>query len=300
MADPAVRKGAALQSMGLAKEESQFRLYARRFIRNRTAMIGVAILTTFILLAVFAPVVARENWDFLDLMATKKPPSGEHWFGTDIFGRDVFSRIVWGARISLAIGFVAAAVSVIIGAIWGAVAGYYAGSWLDVTMMRIAEAIDSIPVLILLVVVSSLITRSIWTVMLIIGITSWPGLAFLVRGQFLSLRERDFVQAAKALGAPDPRIIFRHVLPNVLAVIVVSATLRIGNAIIFESSLNFLGYGAPPPYPTWGEMLATGRDALREAPWIATVPGIFITLTVLAFNFVGDGLRDAIDPKMKR
>ncbi|HLN64121.1 MAG TPA: ABC transporter permease [Symbiobacteriaceae bacterium] len=288
-----------LQKEGLLKEESRAAMIWRRFVRSRSALLGLVLLSILAMMAIFAPYIAKEKWDFLDILAKNQRPSAEHWFGTDQYGRDVFSRIVWGARVSLSVGFVAASVAVIIGATWGAVAGYYAGSWLDVTMMRIAEAIDSIPTLILLVVISSVISRGVFTVMMVIGLTSWPSLAFLVRSQFLSLRERDFVQAAKALGSDDRRIIFRHILPNVIAIIIVNATLRIGNAILAETALSFLGYGPPPPYPTWGEMLATGRGTLRNAPWTATIPGLFITATVLSFNFVGDGLRDALDPKMK-
>jgi peptide/nickel transport system permease protein len=288
-----------LQKQGLMKEEPQWLVIWKRFSRSKTALFGLAVLIILGLLAIFAPLIASEPWNYLDQLQKNRPPSAEHWFGTDMFGRDVFSRIVWGARISLSVGFVAAGVAVLVGAAWGAVAGFYAGSWLDVTMMRIAEAISSVPLLILLVVISSIVSRSVYTVMLIIGLTSWPGLAFLVRSQFLSLRERDFVQAARALGAADKRIIFRHVLPNVIAIIIVNATIRIGNAILAESALNFIGYGAPPPFPTWGEMLSTGRATLRTAWWTSTIPGLFITMTVLSFNFVGDGLRDALDPKMK-
>lgn len=281
-------------------EENRWLVLWRRFRRNKTAMFGLAVLVILGFVALMAPAIAPEKWDYLDLLSKNLPPSSKHWLGTDQYGRDLFSRIVWGARISLKVGFVAAGVAVVIGATWGAVAGFYGGSWLDVSMMRIAEAIDSIPLLILLVVLSSVISRSVNTEILAIGLTAWPGLAFLVRGQVLSVRERDFVQAAKALGAGDGRIIFRHVLPNVVAVIIVSATLRIGNAILAEAALNFLGFGAPPPFPTWGEALATGRVVLRVAPWVTFFPGVFITMTVLAFNYVGDGLRDALDPKMKR
>ncbi|HYF90967.1 MAG TPA: ABC transporter permease [Symbiobacteriaceae bacterium] len=301
MAAPArPRRPADLQNQNLGREEKQYVAIWRRFRRSRSAVFGLILLAILATLAIFAPQIAPQKWDFFDTSLKNLPPSPEHWFGTDQYGRDVFSRIIWGARISLSVGFVAAGVAVLIGATWGAVAGFYAGSWLDVTMMRIAEAIDNIPTLTLLVVVSSIISRSVYTVMVVIGITSWPGLAFLVRAQFLSLRERDFVQAAQALGAPDMRIIFKHVLPNAVAIIIVNATLRIGNAILAETALNFLGFGAPPPYPTWGEMLSSGRNFLRVAPWVTTVPGIFITMTVLSFNFVGDGLRDALDPKMKR
>lgn len=293
-------QNADLGEHGLGREEKQYKAVWRRFRRSKSAVFGLLLLICLGIVAIFAPQIAPQKWDFFDTSLKNLPPSPEHWFGTDQYGRDVLSRIVWGARISLSVGFVAASVAVLIGASWGAIAGFYAGSWLDVTMMRVAEAIENIPTLTLLVVVSSIISRSVYTVMLIIGLTSWPGLAFLVRAQFLSLRERDFVQAARALGAPDLRIIFRHVLPNVVAIVIVNATLRIGNAILAETALNFLGFGAPPPFPTWGEMMSSGRNFLRVAPWVTTIPGVFITLTVLSFNFVGDGLRDALDPKMKR
>ncbi|HYG58421.1 MAG TPA: ABC transporter permease [Symbiobacteriaceae bacterium] len=283
----------------MGKEETMARMIWRRFKRRKTAVFGLVVLTVMALAAILAPVVAPQHWSFFDTAFKNLPPSAEHWFGTDQYGRDVFSRIIWGAQVSMKVGFLAAGVAVLIGSVWGSIAGYYAGTWLDISMMRVAEAISSIPLLILLVVVSSIVSRSVMTVMLVIGITSWPSLAFLVRAQFLSFRERDFVTAAIALGAVDSRIIFRHILPNVAAIIIVNATLRIGNAILAETALNFLGYGAPPPFPTWGEMLATGRQVLRQAWWVTTFPGLFITLTVMAFNFVGDGLRDALDPKMK-
>lgn len=285
---------------GLAQEEARWRVIWRRFKKSKTALFGIFILVILVSAAILAPWIAKEPWTHLDLANKGQPMSAEHWFGTDQFGRDLFSRIVWGARLSLMIGFFAAFVAVAIGVTYGAVAGYYGGTWLDVTMMRVAEAIESIPVLILLVVVSAIISRSVYTVIWVIGLTSWPSLAFLVRGQFLSLRQWDFVQAATALGADDRRIIFRHILPNVAALVIVNATLRIGSAILYESSLNFLGFGAPPPFPTWGEAMATGRSIIRTAPHVTAIPGIFITLTILAFNFVGDGLRDALDPKMKR
>lgn len=290
-----------LQHQGLAREQHGLAVFWRRYRRSWTAVAGLVILVALGLMALFAPILAPEPWDHLDLVNKNQPPSEQHWMGTDQFGRDVFSRIIWGSRTSLSIGFVAMAVSVVIGSIWGAIAGFYGGSWLDITMMRVAEAIDLIPLLFLLLVVAAIIPRSgIYTTMFIIGATSWPSLAFLVRGQFLSLREWDFAQASRALGASDARIIFRHILPNVVAIIIVSATLRIGNAILAEAALGYLGYGAPPPTPSWGEAIAAGRNFLRTAPWVATWPGIFITVTVLAFNFFGDGLRDALDPKLKR
>lgn len=292
--------GAQLLEHGLSLvEEGQWRSFWRRFSKNRAAKFGLLILLLLAVCSVFAPVIAPEKWNHLDLLAKNRPPSAEHWLGTDQYGRDVFSRIVWGSRISLTVGFVAAGVSITIGAAYGAIAGYYAGSWLDVTMMRIAEAIDSIPILILLIVISSVVSRSIYTVMLVIGLTSWPSAASLVRGQYLSLRQRDYVVAAQALGATDRRIIFKHIMPQVVALLLVSASFRIAGAILFESTLSFLGFGAPPPFPTWGEALATGRQVLRQAPWVTMWPGIMITITVLAFRFVGDGARDAWDPQMK-
>lgn len=290
-----------LQNQGLAKEETGLAAFWRRFRRSRTALFGLAVLGILVLTAIFAPYLAKEPIDYLDLANKNLPPSQLNPMGTDQFGRDVLSRLIWGSRTSLSIGFLAMAVAVAIGTIWGAVAGFYGGSWLDITMMRIAEAVDLIPLLFLLLVVAAVVPRTgIYTTMFIIGATSWPRLAFLVRGQILSLREWDFAQASRALGASDARIIFRHILPNVVAIIIVSATLRIGSAILAEAALGYLGYGAPPPTPSWGEAISAGRNFLRTAPWVATWPGILITMTVLAFNFVGDGLRDALDPKLKR
>lgn len=282
-----------------SREEGQFRIFVRRFKKNRMAVLGFFILSILAVMALLAPIIAPEPWDYLNFPTKNLPPSAAHWLGTDQYGRDVFSRLVWGSRISLTVGFVAASISITIGAAYGALAGYRAGSWLDVTLMRVAEAIDSIPLLLLLIVVSSLISRSIYTVMMVIGFTSWPAAARLVRGQFLTLRERDYVQAAQAMGASEARIIFKHILPQVFALLLVSASFRIAGAILFESTLSFLGYGPPPPYPTWGEMLASGRNVLRNAPWVTFYPGVFITVTVLAFRFVGDGARDAWDPKQR-
>jgi len=273
----------------------------RRFRRSGTAVVGLAFLLLLVLMAVLAPLLTREKVDFIDLANKNQAPSAQHWMGTDQYGRDVRDRIIWGSRTSLAIGFTAAGVAVLIGSAWGAVAGYYGGTWIDISMMRFAEAIDLIPLLFLLLVVAALVPRTgILTEMFIIGATSWPGLAFLVRGQFLSLREMDYAQASRAVGAKDFRIIFRHILPNVVAIIIVSATLRVGNAILADAALGYLGYGAPPPTPSWGDAISVGRAFLITAPWVSTWPGVFITLTVLAFNFFGDGLRDALDPRLRR
>jgi peptide/nickel transport system permease protein len=206
--------------------------------------------------------------------------------------------MVWGARISLAVGFVAAGISVFLGTFIGAISGYY-GGWIDNVMMRFTEVIMAFPTFFLLLTVVSILNRNIFNIMLVIGITSWPSLARMVRGQILSLREQEFTEAARALGASDSRIIFRHILPNSMAPIIVAATLRIGGAILSESSLSFLGLGVPEPYPSWGSILNAGQTYLLRAPWITTAAGLMIFVTVLAFNYVGDGLRDALDPKLK-
>jgi peptide/nickel transport system permease protein len=300
MAIPQQKAEAEEESILAKQEEGQLRAIAKRFFRNKAAVIGVTILVILYTIAIFAPQLAPQPLDFLDVAQRKIPPSPGHWLGTDHLGRDVLSRMIWGSRISLSVGFVAMGMSLVIGTIWGALAGYYGGSWIDIVMMRIAEAIDLIPVYFLLITVVSVIRPNIFNIMMIIGLTSWPGLAQIVRGQFLSLRERDYTQASRALGAKDARLIFRHILPNAAAPIIVSATLRIGGAILTESGLSFLGLGTQPPQVSWGQMLSLGRAYLRDTPWVAMYPGLAILITVLAFNFVGDGLRDALDPKMKR
>ncbi|HYF95389.1 MAG TPA: ABC transporter permease [Symbiobacteriaceae bacterium] len=289
------------RSLTSRNSENQLRTICRRFFRNKAAVVGLGILLVLYLVAVFAPLLAPYPLDFLDVSLGKLPPgTSGHWLGTDHLGRDVLSRIIWGSRISLSVGFISMFMSVGIGAVWGAIAGYYGGTWVDIVMMRIAEAIELIPVYFLLITVVAVFRPSIINIMLIIGFTSWPGLANLVRGQFLSLRERDYTQASRALGAKDSRLIFRHILPNAAAPIIVSATLRIANGIMLESSLSFLGLGTQPPNVSWGQMVSLGRNYLRDIPWTAMYPGLAILITVLCFNFVGDGLRDALDPKMKR
>lgn len=280
------------------KPESYLRMVWRRFKRHKLAIAGLYFLIAMYLVAVFAPFIATQSYRHVDPPNRLKPPSREHLMGTDNIGRDVFSRIVWGSRISLSVGFVAAGVAVTVGTIIGATAGYF-GGWVDDILMRFTEIVMSFPTFFLLLTIIAIVERSIFNIMLVIGFTSWPGLARLVRGQVLSLREQEFVMAARALGASDARIIFRHILPNAMAPIIVSATLRIGGAILSESGLSFLGLGVPEPFPSWGSILNAGRTYLLQAPWIATFPGIFIFLTVLAFNYVGDGLRDALDPRLK-
>lgn len=302
MAAPLKHDATEIQDPTLAqnKDESQLRAIAKRFFRNKAAVVGVSILVILYLVAIFAPQLAPQPLDFLDVTLRKLPPGPGHWFGTDHLGRDVLSRMIWGSRISLTVGFVAMGMAVTIGTVWGAVAGFYGGTWIDIVMMRVAEAIELIPLFFLLITIVSVMGSSIFNIMLIIGLTSWPSMAMIVRGQFLSLRERDYTQASRALGAKDIRLIFKHILPNAAGPIIVSATLRIGSAILSESGLSFLGLGTQPPDVSWGQMLSLGRSYLRDTPWVVMYPGLAILITVLAFNFVGDGLRDALDPKMKR
>ncbi|HYF94603.1 MAG TPA: ABC transporter permease [Symbiobacteriaceae bacterium] len=275
------------------------RAFWRRFCRSRLAHWGLLVLLLLYSVALLAPLLATQPYDAINSGDRFLGPSSTYWLGTDHLGRDIWSRIVWGSRISLTVGFVSAGVAVTVGTWLGALAGYY-GGWIDNTISRLTEVVVSMPQFFLLLALAAVLPRSIWSIMLIIGLTSWPSIARIVRGEVLSLRERDFTEAARALGATDFRIIRRQILPNAVAPIIVSTTLRIGHAILAESGLSFLGLGTPPPFPSWGSIVAGGKDYLREAPWIALGPGLFIFLAVLAFNFVGDGLRDALDPKLKR
>ncbi len=227
-----------------------------------------------------------------------KPPSFQYFLGTDQLGRDVLSRMLHGSRISLSVGFVAVAISIFIGILVGAVAGYY-GRWVDSVLMRFVDIMLCFPTFFLILTVVALLGPSIFNIMLVIGITSWMGTSRFVRAEFLSLRERDFVQAARALGMEDRRIIFRHILPNGLAPVFVTATLDVATAILVEAGLSFLGFGVQPPAPSWGNILTEGRTYIFDAWWLTLFPGFAILLTVLSFNLLGEGLRDALDPRLR-
>ncbi|MEN8374937.1 MAG: ABC transporter permease [Gemmatimonadota bacterium] len=283
------------------KGDSQWAIAARHFRRNGLALGGLALVVLLTLLAVFAPLAAP--YDPIaqdDIVATSfLAPSFAHPLGTDLFGRDVLTRIIYGARISLAIGFLAVAIAVTLGTMLGAVAGYF-GGWVDSAIMRFTDTVLAFPRLILLILIVALFSPSVLLIILVLGFTQWPGTARIVRGEVLSLREREFVQAARALGFGAGRIIARHIVPNVLAPVIVAATLGVGNTIVLEAGLSFLGLGVQPPMPSWGNMVADGRQNLIGAWWVATFPGLTIVLTVLAFNLVGDGLRDALDPRLRQ
>lgn len=269
-----------------------------RFRRNRLALSGLIMVGALFLVSLLAPWLAPYDPNYIDIQAILMPPSSAHWMGTDSLGRDVFSRIIYGARISLKVGFVAVGLATLIGVILGAVAGYY-GGWVDNLLMRLVDLMLCFPTFFLILAVIALLEPSIWNIMVIIGLTSWMGVARLVRAEFLSLKEREFIQAARALGARDSRIIFRHLLPNALAPVMVSATLGVAGAILTESALSFLGLGVQPPTPSWGNILTAGKDNIEIAWWLSVFPGLAILVTVLSYNLLGEGIREAIDPRLK-
>lgn len=269
----------------------------RMFRLNPLALIGLVIVILLGLVAVLGPLIAPYDPAAQDVRNSLKPPSSEHWFGTDQWGRDILSRVIVGSRVSLSVGVVAVAILISIGTIIGALAGYY--SLLDGPLMRFVDIMLSIPGFFLLLAIVALYGPSLLNTMLVIGLTRWSGTARLVRGQILSLREEQFVEAARSVGVPGWRIITHHLLPNALPVIIVQATLYMSNAILIESSLSYLGLGAQPPTPSWGNILFQGRDFIWQAWWNTVFPGLAIFATVMGFALLGDGLRDALDPRLR-
>jgi peptide/nickel transport system permease protein len=269
----------------------------QRLRRNRMAMAGAAIVLTMFLLALLASMVGRDP-GAIDIAHRLQSPSFAYPLGTDDLGRDVLVRILYGARISLLVGFVAVGIATFIGILLGAMAGYY-GRWIDSLIMRFVDIMLCFPTFFLILAVIAFLKPSIWNIMIIIGLTSWMGVARLVRAEFLSLRERDFVLAAQAIGARDARIIFRHILPNAMSPVLVSATLGVAGAILTESALSFLGIGVQPPTPSWGNMLIAGKQTLGTAWWLSVFPGLAILITVLGYNLLGEGIRDAMDPRIR-
>src|SRR4030043_174858 len=278
--------------------DSQKRTFWHYFRRRRMAVGGLALIVVMFLIAGFASFLAPYDPGKTDVSLKLKPPSFQHYVGTDQLGRDVFSRMLHGSRISLSVGFVAVAISIFIGILLGAVAGYY-GGWVDSILMRFVDTMLCFPSFFLILTIVALMGPQILNIMIVIGITSWMGTARFVRAEFLSLRERDFAQAAKALGVSDRRIIFRHILPNALAPVFVTATLDVATAILVEAGLSFLGFGAQPPAPSWGNILTEGRTYIFDAWWLTIFPGLAILITVLSFNLLGEGLRDALDPRLR-
>ncbi len=271
----------------------------RQFRRNRLAVAGGLVVALLAALALLAPTLAPYDPAAYDVKQILLAPSPAHWFGTDQLGRDVLSRMLFGARISMAVGFISVGIAVLLGTLIGTLAAYYGGR-VDEALMRFVDLMLNFPRFFLLLTLIALLRPSIWVIMAVIGFTGWMGLARLVRGEILSLREREFVQGARALGAPDVRIMFRHILPNALVPVLVSATLGVAAAILTESGLSFLGLGVQPPTPSWGNILIDGKANIEIAWWLSLFPGLAILVTVLAYNLLGEGLRDALDPRLRQ
>ena len=270
----------------------------RRFKRNKLAMVGLGLIIVLVLTAIFAPLIAPYGIAERDSGHFREGPSMKHWFGTDTIGLDVFSRVVYGARVSLRIGITATSIALVIGLLMGATAGFFGGI-LDTLIMRVTDIFLAIPYIVLAVAIASVLGRSENTVILVLGFTGWLGISRIVRSSFLSLRQLEYVEAARALGYSKRRIMFRHILPNALQPIIVYGTIAIGTVILSEAALSFLGVGPVYPTPAWGLMVADAKGVLSVAPHMLFFPGMAIFTTVLAFVFVGDGLRDALDPKLK-
>lgn len=270
-----------------------------RLKRNKAAMVGLFFVILLVVVAIFAGVIAPHDPYAQNLEYRLKPPTAQHLLGTDDYGRDILSRIIYGARVSLMVGVISEGIALIIGVLLGAIAGYYGGN-VDNMIMRLCDIMFAFPELLFCIGIMFALGPGIYNVFIAIGFVGWAGYARLVRGQILSLKKMEFVEAAHASGAKDFRIIFKHILPNTLAPIIVMLTLSIPGAIMSEASLSFLGLGAQPPMASWGSMIFDGRSYLRTFPWFSITPGIAIMLTVLGFNLFGDGLRDALDPRLKR
>ena len=270
----------------------------RALRHDKRAWFGVTVMALLVLLAVFAPLVSHHDPLHIDLPNQLQRPSFAHWLGTDIQGRDVWARLVYGARVSLSAGIVSQAIALAIGLTLGLIAGYY-GGWIDEIVMRLADVTLAFPTLLLLIAMAAALQPSLGVVFLTIGLVGWAGMARLVRGQVLVVRQLEFVHASKALGARDARVVMAHVFPSVVAPVLIAATLGVAAAIMAESALSFLGLGVQPPTPSWGSMIADGRDMnqLRNAPWTSLAPGLAIGAAVLGFNLLGDALRDALDPR---
>ena len=262
-------------------------------------MVSVAVFGVMALACAAAPLIAGYEFDAIDLASIRQPPSAQHWMGTDDLGRDLFTRVLYGGRVSILIGMLAAVLGTGVGALVGAVAGYYGGRT-DNLLMRVTDVAYSVPTLPLLIVLSAYTQAAALSMAAIIGFLSWMATARVVRGEVLSIKEMAFVEAARSIGAKNVRIIWRHIIPNAIGPIVVGATLAVGNAIILESSLSFLGLGVQPPTPTWGNMLQDAQATMATKPWLTIFPGLAILLVVLAVNFIGDGLQDALDPSASR
>jgi peptide/nickel transport system permease protein len=280
---------------GLRPHLSNRTLIWRRFRRHKLAMLGAAIFGLMVLASVAAPLLARYPPDAQDLFNLLESPGAAHWLGTDELGRDVLSRLLFGGRTSLLIGIMATVVSVLVGVTIGAVSGWL-GGWVDAVLMRFVDAMLSFPALFLLLIIFSMVGASVFSIIVFLGLFGWMYLARIVRGEFLALKEREFVSAARVIGAGDLRIVLRHLLPACAAAIIVTATLEVAYNMLYEAFLDFLGLGVPPDIPTWGNMLTNSETYALQSPYLVIVPGLVLTVAILAINFLGDGIRDALDP----
>jgi len=277
-----------------------WQLAGRRFLRHKAGVISAVVLLFIISLVVLGPVffVSRDAAFRPDPLAINQPPSLEHWFGTDQVGRNILARIIYGGRISLAIGLLAMVVSITVGSLLGSVSGYFGGI-VDAIIMRFTDAMLSIPGIFLIIALAVFLGQTILTITLAIGLLNWMSIARIMRALFLSLKEQDFVLAARCLGVQNVRIMWGHILPNAIAPVVVTATLVVGEAILTETAISYLGLGIQPPTPSWGNMLKNAQDLIWSVPWLAIFPGVMIFITILCINFMGDALRDALDPHMQ-
>lgn len=300
MANNIANKSSNINKVQGEEGTSLWKIGAKRLMKNKLAVFGIVVLSILIILSVLAPVITPYDRDETNLTNTYQKPSKEHWLGTDELGRDVFTRLIYGGRVSLSVGLVSTSISVIIGVLLGAIGGYY-GKAVDNIIMRIVDIFMCFPFFIMAITIAAILGPSIWNVMIISGILSWPSIARIVRAEVMTVKEREFVEASKALGLTPTEIIFRHILPNVLAVVIVYTTLGIASGILSEAGLSFLGLGVKQPQPSWGNMLSAAQNlrSLRLHWWLWVPPGLLVFITILSINFLGDGLRDALDPKLK-
>jgi peptide/nickel transport system permease protein len=291
---------AAADDIGLGAHQSYGRMVLRRFMNHRLAVAGAVIVVALCFVAAFAGVIAPHSPTDLDTSKRFIAPfqTWKHILGTDELGRDTLSRLLFGGQVSLAVGLVAMVTTVVTGTLIGVVAGYR-GGWIDTALMRFVDTMLCFPQVFLLLVVAAFVTPSLISISLIIGLTSWMEVARIVRAEIMRLKAQDFVQAAQALGATGTRIMVRELAPNIMAPVLVAATLKVATAVLMESYISFLGYGVQPPLASWGNMLTNAQGYFDTVPWLAILPGVMITLTVMSFNFLGDGLRDALDPRLK-
>lgn len=292
------------QEKNLATESTvigPWKIMWKRLRRNKLAMLGLIVIIIMAIAAIFAPFLTPYGRDAVNLVNGNAKPSSEHLLGTDSLGRDILTRLLYGARISLTVGFVSTGIRIVLGVLLGGIAGYY-GKSIDNVIMRVADVFACLPFLPIAITIVAMLKPSIYNIMLVIGVLGWPGIARIVRAEILSLREREFMEAATALGISDFRKIVAHLLPNTMASVIVSATIGIAGAILTESSLSFLGLGVAPPTPSWGNMLTDAKNqyVLKNRWWQWIPPGLAIFVTVMSLNLLGDGLRDALDPRLKQ